>query len=121
MDAASAIKIKRNQVFNLVSLSFLVSRWCPGAGCSQALKITSKSCHENNKSAFCCLTGSYPIADLSCSNSEDSNEKSVIKETQDKIAQEAINYIKVPLDQAKEAGKLANEHNRQIEEALKKE
>ncbi len=58
---------------------------------------------------------------LSCSNSEDSNEKGVIKETQDKIAQEAINYIKVPLDQAKEAGKLANEHNRQIEEALKKE
>ncbi|MCP4338815.1 MAG: hypothetical protein GY799_07980 [Desulfobulbaceae bacterium] len=54
---------------------------------------------------------------ISCSNSEDSNEKGVIKETQDKIAQDAINNIKDPLDQAKTARKLANEHTRQIEKA----
>jgi hypothetical protein len=54
---------------------------------------------------------------ISCSNSEDSNEKGVLKETQDKIAQDAINNIKVPLDQAKAASKLAKEHNRQIGEA----
>jgi len=58
---------------------------------------------------------------LSCSNSEDSNEKGVIKETQGKIAQDAVNYIKDPLDQAKAASKLANEHTRQIEEAQEQE
>lgn len=54
---------------------------------------------------------------ISCSDSENSNEKGVLKETQDKIAQDAINNIKVPLDKAKRASKLANEHNLKIEEA----
>ena len=58
---------------------------------------------------------------ISCSNSEESSEQGVIKETQEKIAQEAVDYIKVPLDQAKAASELANEHTRQLEEALKKE
>jgi hypothetical protein len=58
---------------------------------------------------------------ISCSNSEDSNEKGVIKEKQDKIAQEMVDYIQVPLEQAKAASELANEHNRQIEEAQQKE
>lgn len=55
---------------------------------------------------------------ISCSNSEDSGEKGVVKETQDKIAQDAVNYIKDPLEQAKAASKLANEHARQVEEGV---
>lgn len=56
---------------------------------------------------------------ISCSNSEDPGEKGVIKKTQDKIAQDAVDYIKSPIDQAKAASKLANEHTRQVEEAQK--
>lgn len=74
----------------------------------------SKVCFVISQLAILLLT-------FSCSNSEDSNEKGVIKETQDKIAQEAINYIKVPLDQAKVAAELANERTHQIEEAQKQE
>jgi len=40
---------------------------------------------------------------VSCSDSEDTSEKGSLKETQDKIAEEAVDYIKVPLDKAKEA------------------
>lgn len=58
---------------------------------------------------------------VSCSSSEDFNETGVIKETQDRIAQEAIDYIKGPINQAKTASKLANEHNRQIEKAQQAE
>ena len=58
---------------------------------------------------------------ISCSNSEDSMEKGVVRETQDKIAKDAVNYIKDPLDQAKAVSKLTDEHIRRIEEAEKQE
>ncbi|MFT5729971.1 MAG: hypothetical protein ACI8PB_004144 [Desulforhopalus sp.] len=54
---------------------------------------------------------------VSCSDSEDTSEKRSLKETQDKIAQEAVDYIKVPLDKAKEARELANRHTQQVKEA----
>jgi hypothetical protein len=54
---------------------------------------------------------------VSCSDSEDTSEKGSLKETQDKIAQEAVDYIKVPLDKAKEASELANRHTQQVKEA----
>ncbi len=44
------------------------------------------------------------------------NEKGVIKETQDKIAQKATNNIKDPVDKAKIAAELINEHNQKVEE-----
>lgn len=56
---------------------------------------------------------------LSCSNSEDPNEKGAIKKTQDKIAQEATSYIKEPINKAKIASELADEHNQQIKDAQK--
>ena len=43
------------------------------------------------------------IVSCSGSDSEDTSEKGSLKKTQDKIAQEAVDYIKVPLDKAKEA------------------
>lgn len=58
---------------------------------------------------------------ISCSNSEDSNETTGIKEAQDRIAQKAIDSIQGPIDQAKKAGEVANEYNRQIEQAQQKE
>lgn len=58
---------------------------------------------------------------ISCSNSEDSKEKGVVRETQDKIAKDAVNYIKEPLDQAKAVSKLANDRIRKIEESQKQE
>lgn len=54
---------------------------------------------------------------VSCSDSEDTSEKGSLKETQDKIAQEAVDYIKVPLDKAKEARELANRHTQKVKEA----
>ena len=54
---------------------------------------------------------------VSCSDSEDTSEKRSLKETQDKIAQEAADYIKVPLDKAKEASEFANRHTQQVKEA----
>ncbi len=54
---------------------------------------------------------------VSCSDHEDTSDKGGLKETQDKIAQEAVDYIKGPLDKAKEASELANRHNQQVKEA----
>ncbi len=58
---------------------------------------------------------------ISCSNSEDSNEKGVVQEKQDEIAQEAIDYIKNPIDQAKAVSKIADDRARQLEETKKQE
>jgi len=54
---------------------------------------------------------------VSCSDSEDTSDKGSLKETQDKIAQEAVDYIKGPLDKAKEASELANRHTQQVKDA----
>ena len=54
---------------------------------------------------------------VSCSDSEDTSDKGSLKETQDKIAQEAVDYIKGPLDKAKEASELTNRHTQQVKEA----
>jgi len=57
----------------------------------------------------------------SCSSSEDQEEKGVIEQNTDKIAQEGIDYIKKPIDQAKIAKELAESHSRAVEEAVKKQ
>ncbi|BHH83776.1 hypothetical protein LA52FAK_20650 [Desulforhopalus sp. 52FAK] len=54
---------------------------------------------------------------VSCSGPEDTGEKGSLKETQDKIAQEAVDYIKDPLDKAKETAELANQHTQQVKDA----
>jgi len=61
------------------------------------------------------------IVSCSGSDSEDTSEKGSLKKTQDKIAQEAVDYIKVPLDKAKEARSLSeNRDFVQNREILKK-
>jgi len=58
---------------------------------------------------------------ISCSSSEESNEKGAIEKKQDEIAQSAVSSIKDPLERAKAVGELANERTQQIEEAQKQE
>jgi hypothetical protein len=58
---------------------------------------------------------------ISCSSSDESNEKGVIEKKQDEIAQDAVDSIKDPLERAKAVGDLANERTQQIEEAEKQE
>lgn len=48
-------------------------------------------------------------------------EKSAIEQTTDKAAREAVDRIKVPLDQARMAAEQENSHKRQLEEQQKKE
>jgi uncharacterized lipoprotein YmbA len=52
-----------------------------------------------------------------CSNSEDQKEKGSIRQTTDKIANEATGSIKTPIEQAELAKRLAEQHNA----ALKKD
>ena len=54
----------------------------------------------------------------SCSNSEEPEKKSIIEETTDKIAKEAISSIKTPIEQAKLAKELQESHNRAIQETI---
>ncbi len=53
----------------------------------------------------------------SCSNSEEQKEPTIIEQSTEKIAQEAIDYIKTPIDQAKLAKEISESHNRMVEEA----
>lgn len=55
----------------------------------------------------------------SCSNDQNKKEKGVIDKHNEKVAQEAIQMIKTPLDQAKMAAEQTNAHNQQAEDQLK--
>ena len=46
-----------------------------------------------------------------CSSSDEQAEKGRIKQTTDKIAQEAVSSIKTPIDRANMAKELTEEHN----------
>ena len=56
----------------------------------------------------------------SCSNSEDSEDKNSIKEQTDKVAQEAVEYIQTPIDQAKLAVEKLNIRNEAVEKSVEK-
>ena len=58
---------------------------------------------------------------ISCSSGEDSNEKGVIEETTDKIAQEATDMIKKPINQAKGVAEIANDRTSQFEDVKKQD
>lgn len=55
-----------------------------------------------------------------CSGDQEKKEKSVIEQRTDKAAKEAVERIKVPLDQAKMAAEQENSRSRQLEEQEKK-
>lgn len=54
----------------------------------------------------------------SCSKEPEHTEKGVIEQQTDKVAQEAVNMIKIPLDQAKQAAEQAQAHERQLDKQL---
>ena len=54
---------------------------------------------------------------VSCSNNEDSNEKGAIRKSTDKIALEATEMIRNPINEAKEVAELNTERAHQFEEA----
>jgi hypothetical protein len=56
-----------------------------------------------------------------CSSSEDQVEENRITETTDKIAHEAVNSIKTPINQAKLAKELTEQHNSAIEKNVIKQ
>lgn len=58
---------------------------------------------------------------LSCSRSEDKEKPGSIEKATEKIAQETIDYIKTPIDQAKLAKELSESHNSMIEDAIKQQ
>ncbi len=53
-----------------------------------------------------------------CSNSDEPSEKGPIEQTTDKIAQEAVRSIKTPIDKAKLAKELSEQHNTAIRENM---
>jgi len=61
------------------------------------------------------------LAIAGCSNSDESGEKSKLAETQEKIANEAVEAIKTPIDQAKLAKELTEQHNQQVEGQIEKQ
>ena len=58
---------------------------------------------------------------VSCSNNEDSNENGAIRKSTDKIAQEATEMIKNPINEAKEVVELSTDRAHQFEEATTQE
>lgn len=62
---------------------------------------------------FCVLSLS------SCNNDQESGGKSGIGGHTEKMAKEAVQTMKAPLDQAKAAAEKANDHNKQMEYQLK--
>ncbi len=50
-----------------------------------------------------------------CSNSDEPVEKGRIEQTTDKIAQQAVQSIKIPIDKARSAKELTEQHNSAVE------
>lgn len=61
------------------------------------------------------LTALVLIILCACSSSDEQAEKGRIKQTTDKIAHEAVSAIKTPIDQAKMAKELTEQHNSAVE------
>ncbi len=60
-----------------------------------------------------------PLA--SCSSGQEDKEKGAIERGTDKVAHEAIQMIKTPLDQAKLAAEQENRHTEQVKEQVQKQ
>ncbi|MBT8360823.1 MAG: hypothetical protein HKP41_05870 [Desulfobacterales bacterium] len=58
---------------------------------------------------------------ISCSNTEESDEKNVIKKTKNKIAHDAVDMIKTPINKAKNVEDLSNNRTREFKQAAKQE
>lgn len=57
---------------------------------------------------------------VSCTNDDEKQEKGQIEQFTDRTAEKAVDYMKTPLDKAREAAKKANERNKAMQEAEKR-
>ena len=55
-----------------------------------------------------------------CSSEQENKEKGVVEQGTERVAQEAIQAIKTPLDQAKTAAEQQDTHNKQMAEQAPK-
>ena len=78
------------------------------------MNISSKTCFVLLQIAALSLL-------LSCSNTDESNEKDIIERTTDKIAHDASNMIKNPINKAKHVENLNSDHASTLKEATKQE
>lgn len=58
---------------------------------------------------------------VSCSNTDESDEKSSVEKTTDKIAQDAVDMINKPINEAKQIENLGNDHALRLKEAANQE
>lgn len=70
-----------------------------------------KQCIINLAALYCCFMIS------SCSNSEEQKASDSIEKTTENIAREAVERIQAPIEKAKLAKKLQENHEREIEKA----
>ncbi len=56
-----------------------------------------------------------------CSSSDEDSSKNKIEETTDAVAQKDIESIKQPIEQAKHARELVEQHNKKVQEASKQQ
>jgi len=74
-----------------------------------------------NISKFCITILQIAVLSLavSCSNSEESDEGNVINKTTDKIAHDAVDAIKKPINKAENVQELSNDRSQKIKKAAK--
>jgi len=56
-----------------------------------------------------------------CSSSEEQEKPGEIEQATEKVAREAIHFIKTPIEQAELAKKVGESHNKMIEDAVKQD
>lgn len=69
------------------------------------------------KTCFILLQTAALSLAVSCSNTDESNEKNSIEKITDKIAQDSVDMINNPINEAKHLEKLGNAHTLKLEEA----
>lgn len=66
-----------------------------------------------------CIICFFPLIST-CSSEQENKEKGVVEQGTERVAQEAVQAIKTPLDQAKRAAEQQDSHNKQIGEQAPK-
>ncbi len=73
------------------------------------------------KTCFVILQTAAISLAVSCSNTDESNEKNSIEKTTDKIAKDAVDMINNPINEAKQVENVGNDQARKLEEAVKQQ
>ncbi len=74
-----------------------------------------------SKSVITILQIAVLLLTFSCSNSEEPEERNGIKKTTDKIAHDAVDAMKKPINSAENVQLLSNDRTQEIKEAAEQE